>query len=98
MKALHRSLAALALGVLAVAGCETGEAAEEAGPRLLTATAFRGDLLIRAEATIFALGGVGGLFEVTTNPPQARGQGLGMAARDRTASRRRVGTTVGPSD
>lgn len=38
-------------------------------------------VLIRAEATIFALGGVGGLFEVTTNPPQARGQGLGMAAR-----------------
>jgi L-aspartate oxidase len=38
-------------------------------------------VLIRAEATIFALGGVGGLYEVTTNPPQARGQGLGMAAR-----------------
>ena len=37
--------------------------------------------LIRADATIFALGGVGGLFEVTTNPPQARGQGVGMAAR-----------------
>ena len=38
-------------------------------------------VLIRADATIFALGGVGGLYEVTTNPPQARGQGLGMAAR-----------------
>lgn len=38
-------------------------------------------VLIRADATIFALGGVGGLFEVTTNPPQARGQGVGMAAR-----------------
>ncbi|MDZ4868149.1 MAG: L-aspartate oxidase [Alphaproteobacteria bacterium] len=38
-------------------------------------------VFIRADATIFALGGVGGLFEVTTNPPQARGQGLGMAAR-----------------
>jgi L-aspartate oxidase len=38
-------------------------------------------VLVRADATIFALGGVGGLFEVTTNPPQARGQGLGMAAR-----------------
>ena len=36
-------------------------------------------VLIRSTATIFALGGVGGLFEVTTNPPQARGQGLGMA-------------------
>jgi L-aspartate oxidase len=38
-------------------------------------------VLVRAEATVFALGGVGGLFEVTTNPPQARGQGVGMAAR-----------------
>jgi L-aspartate oxidase len=38
-------------------------------------------VFVRAEATIFALGGVGGLFEVTTNPTQARGQGLGMAAR-----------------
>lgn len=38
-------------------------------------------VLVRADATIFALGGVGGLYEVTTNPPQARGQGLGMAAR-----------------
>lgn len=37
--------------------------------------------LIRATSTVFALGGVGGLFEITTNPPQARGQGLGMAAR-----------------
>lgn len=38
-------------------------------------------VLIRADATVFALGGVGGLFEVTTNPAQARGQGVGMAAR-----------------
>ena len=38
-------------------------------------------VLVRADATIFALGGVGGLYDVTTNPPQARGQGLGMAAR-----------------
>ena len=38
-------------------------------------------VLVRAEATIFALGGIGGLYDVTTNPPQARGQGLGMAAR-----------------
>jgi L-aspartate oxidase len=38
-------------------------------------------VFVRAEATIFALGGVGGLYEVTTNPSQARGQGVGMAAR-----------------
>ena len=38
-------------------------------------------VFVRAQATIFALGGVGGLYEVTTNPIQARGQGVGMAAR-----------------
>jgi L-aspartate oxidase len=38
-------------------------------------------VFVRAQATIFALGGVGGLYEVTTNPSQARGQGVGMAAR-----------------
>jgi L-aspartate oxidase len=38
-------------------------------------------VFVRARATIFALGGVGGLYEVTTNPSQARGQGVGMAAR-----------------
>lgn len=38
-------------------------------------------ILIRAGATILAMGGIGGLYEVTTNPPQARGQGVGMAAR-----------------
>ncbi len=40
-----------ALAGLAAAACQTGEAAEETGPRLLTAEASRGDLLIRAEAT-----------------------------------------------
>jgi HlyD family secretion protein len=39
------------LGVLAIAGCRVGEAAEDAGPRLLTVEATRGDLIIRAEAT-----------------------------------------------
>lgn len=38
-------------------------------------------LLIPAKAIIMASGGVGHLFEVTTNPPQARGGGCGMAAR-----------------
>ncbi len=41
----------LALVVLGAAGCQTGEAAEDTGPRLITAEATRGDLLIRAEAT-----------------------------------------------
>jgi L-aspartate oxidase len=38
-------------------------------------------ILLRASATILAMGGVGGLYETTTNPPEARGQGVGMAAR-----------------
>ncbi|MDE3004427.1 MAG: efflux RND transporter periplasmic adaptor subunit [Gemmatimonadota bacterium] len=42
---------ALTLGALTLLGCETGEAAEETGPALLTAEAAIGDLLIRAEAT-----------------------------------------------
>ena len=50
MNSTLRSLTVIALGALA-ASCSTGEAAEESGPRLITAQASRGDLLIRAEAT-----------------------------------------------
>lgn len=46
-----RAGGALTLGVLTLTACQTGEAAEESGPRLLTAEASVGDLLIRAEAT-----------------------------------------------
>jgi L-aspartate oxidase len=35
---------------------------------------------ILAPATLLATGGLGGLYAVTTNPPEARGQGLGLAA------------------
>jgi L-aspartate oxidase len=35
---------------------------------------------IRADHVVLATGGIGHLFQVTTNPPQACGQGLGMAA------------------
>ena len=38
-------------------------------------------VLFRAPAVIFATGGLGALFAVTTNPSEARGEGLGMAAR-----------------
>jgi L-aspartate oxidase len=38
-------------------------------------------MLLRAQAVVLASGGLGSLFAVTTNPPEARGQGLGMAAR-----------------
>lgn len=49
----HRSrLATLALlGTVAATACQTGEAAEETGPRFLTSEATIGDLLLRAEAT-----------------------------------------------
>ena len=38
-------------------------------------------LRIPARAVVMAAGGVGHLYEVTTNPPEARGGGIGMAAR-----------------
>jgi len=38
-------------------------------------------ILLPVNAVIMASGGVGHLYEVTTNPPQARGGGCGMAAR-----------------
>lgn len=43
--------AALMLGAAWFSGCAAGEAEENTGPRLLTAEASVGDLLIRAEAT-----------------------------------------------
>jgi L-aspartate oxidase len=39
------------------------------------------DVRLEADETVFATGGSGGLFAVTTNPVEAAGQGLGMAAR-----------------
>ena len=51
MRSPIRSFAPVAMALLAMSACETGEAAEERGPRLITAQATRGDLLIRAEAT-----------------------------------------------
>jgi len=43
--------------------------------------AFSRLVLFRAPTVIFATGGVGALYAVTTNPPESRGEGLGMAAR-----------------
>jgi L-aspartate oxidase len=39
------------------------------------------EVRIEADETVFATGGSGSLFAVTTNPVEAAGQGLGMAAR-----------------
>src|ERR1700756_5705925 len=38
-------------------------------------------VLFRVKAVIFASGGLGALYAVTTNPLETRGEGLGMAAR-----------------
>jgi len=38
-------------------------------------------VLFRAPAVIFGTGGLGSLYAVTTNPPESRGEGVGMAAR-----------------
>jgi len=38
-------------------------------------------VLFRAPAIVFATGGIGALYAVTTNPLEARGQGLAIAAR-----------------
>ncbi|HSJ96899.1 MAG TPA: L-aspartate oxidase, partial [Myxococcota bacterium] len=38
-------------------------------------------LLFSTRAVVLATGGIGHLYEVTTNPPEADGEGLGMAAR-----------------
>jgi len=38
-------------------------------------------ILFKARAVVLATGGLGALYAVTTNPPEARGEGLGMAAR-----------------
>ena len=38
-------------------------------------------VLFKARAVIFATGGLGALYSVTTNPLESRGEGLGMAAR-----------------
>jgi len=40
-----------------------------------------GDHLVAGEEVVLATGGVGGLYSLTTNPAQALGQGLAMAAR-----------------
>lgn len=38
-------------------------------------------IFLRAPATVFATGGIGGLYATTTNPSRVRGQALGAAAR-----------------
>lgn len=55
---------------------------QDAGGAVLgvLAEADRRSVEIRAPATVLATGGVGGLYAVTTNPTQASGEGLAIAA------------------
>ncbi len=56
-----------------------------AGGRVVGVVARKGEAsaatIIPAAATVLATGGIGHLYAVTTNPPEARGSGLAMAAR-----------------
>lgn len=40
-----------------------------------------GGPIVLAKAVVLATGGIGGLYRVTTNPPEVAGQGIAMAAR-----------------
>jgi L-aspartate oxidase len=55
---------------------------QDAAGRVRGVLAEQGGRLIEitATATILATGGLGGLYAVTTNPPEVRGQGLALAA------------------
>jgi L-aspartate oxidase len=63
-------------------GCEAERLVVEDGTvaGLVVRTGDR-TLVLPARAVVLATGGIGHLYAVTTNPPQANGSGLGMAAR-----------------
>lgn len=48
---------------------------------LFARTADGRPVFLRASQIVFALGGAGALYDVTTNPAEARGQGIAIAAR-----------------
>jgi L-aspartate oxidase len=63
-------------------GVEARTLLQDASGRVRGALVERAGVLsqIVAPATVLATGGLGGLYAVTTNPPQARGQGIALAA------------------
>jgi L-aspartate oxidase len=65
-----------------IEGVEVRALIEDASGRVRGALVEREGTLteIVAPATILATGGLGGLYAVTTNPPEVRGQGLALAA------------------
>jgi len=72
-----------------VEGVEVRALLQDASGRVRGALAERAGVLseIVAPATILATGGLGGLYAVTTNPPEVRGQGIALASI--------VGATIG---
>lgn len=88
-KAIMEALVAAVLTSPSIHVIEGAEAVSliEAGGRVLGAEVEltgpdgrRSRRAMRADATILATGGIGQLYAVTTNPREARGQGLAMAA------------------
>lgn len=62
-------------------GAEAMELIVEGGRVAGVRLALNGKFMVaRAQNVVLATGGIGHLYAVTTNPPQACGQGLGMAA------------------
>jgi L-aspartate oxidase len=63
-------------------GAEARALLQDASGRVRGALVERGGVLaeIVAPATLLATGGLGGLYAVTTNPSEVRGQGLALAA------------------
>ncbi|HEY2229406.1 MAG TPA: L-aspartate oxidase [Xanthobacteraceae bacterium] len=70
-------------GIRVLEGCEAESLLTESG-RVVGVRALRRQdqrlLTIPAAAVVLASGGIGHLYQVTTNPPQARGGGLAIAA------------------
>jgi L-aspartate oxidase len=86
---ISRVLAECALATPSITMCEGFHAIELAmeNGRVAGVFARHGSgrdarlVLFRSNAVIFATGGIGALYAVTTNPLESRGEGLGMAAR-----------------
>lgn len=87
-KAIMAALVAVARATPSIRIIENhvGESVQSEGSRLIGLTIrHRAGLglpfFVPAQAVVLATGGIGHLYAITTNPPEAEGSGLGMAAR-----------------
>jgi L-aspartate oxidase len=82
---IMRALAAAVRGTPSIVVLEGAEArrlaVEEGRIRGVVAAGAAGDWAIATSAVVLATGGVGGLYDVSTNPLGSFGQGLALAAR-----------------